>query len=280
MLLAVVTDMVEDAHPPRDLLIEVVRRAPMIEALREEPLDRHYLEQRLDISKSTVHRNTTSLAERGLVERTDGTYKLTEFGEAVAEVVATFEAEMQTTVRLAPLFDTVAGIQPRCPINAFSDATVTTAERGDPFGPLARFVSLVEETDTLQMLDSYAVAPTYIDEIHGRVLDGLETKVIERPDIAEDIIENYPQKCVELCASEFLTMRLHDGLPFGLVILDSRIGVGVRDPNTGTPRVFIDTDDPEGRAWAETLFESYWSDATRLRRFNPTALREAIEFDA
>lgn len=272
--------MAEDARPPHDLLIEVVRRAPMIAALRDGPSDRRDLEQRLGISKSTAHRITTSLAEQGLVERTDGKHKLTEFGEAVAEVVATFEADMRTTVRLAPLFDAVAGVQPQCPLNAFSEATVTTVDRGDPFGPLARFVSLVKETDTLQMLDSYAVAPTYIDEIHGRVLDGLETKVIERPEVAGDIIENYPQKCIELCASEFLTMRLHDEIPFGLVILDSRIGVGVRDPGTGAPRAFVDTDDPEGRAWAETLFESHWSDATRLRRFNPKALREAIEFDA
>ncbi|MFW6045945.1 MAG: helix-turn-helix transcriptional regulator [Natronomonas sp.] len=269
--------MDDDAHPPRDLLIEVVKRAPMIEALREEPLDRRDLEQRLDVSKSTAHRNTSSLAERGLVERTDGEYNLTELGEAVADVVATFEADMRTTVRLAPLFDVVADIQPRCPIDAFSDATVTTVDRGDPFGPLARFVSLVEETDTLRMFDSYAVAPTYIDEVHGQVLDGLETEVIERPDVAEDIIENYPQKCIKLCASDFLTMRLHGELPFGLVIMDSRIGVGVRDPSTGAPQAFVDTDDPEGRAWAETLFESYWRDATRLRRFNPKALREAVE---
>ncbi|MFW6153414.1 MAG: helix-turn-helix transcriptional regulator [Halobacteriota archaeon] len=269
--------MVEVASPSRDLLIEVVRRAPMIAALGEGPLDRRELEQRLEISKSTAHRNTTSLAERGLVARTDGKYHLTGYGEAVAGVVATFEADMATTVRLAPLFEAVAGVQPRCPMDAFSDATVTTADRGDPFGPLARFVSLVQETDTLRMYDSYAVAPTYIDEVHGRVLDGLETKVIERPDVAEDIIENYPRKCVELCASEYLTMRLHDDLPFGLVVFDSRIGVGVRDPDTGSPRAFVDTDDPEARAWAEALFESYWSDATRLRRFNPAALREAIE---
>jgi predicted transcriptional regulator len=280
MLVTIVTIMVEDAHPSRDLLIEVVRRAPMISALREGALDRRDLERRLEISRSTAHRTTTSLGDRGLVERTDGEYHLTEFGEAVADVVATFETDLRTVVRLAPLFDAVADVQPRCPIDAFSDATVTTADRGDPFGPLARFVSLVKETDTLRMLDSYAVAPTYIDEVHGRVLDGLETKVVERPDVVEDILENYPRKCVELCASDFLTMRLHDELPSGLVILDSRIGVGVRDPGTGAPHALVDTDDPEARAWAETLFESYWSDATRLRRFNPKALREAIESDA
>lgn len=272
--------MVEDAPPVSDLRLEVVKRASMIAALREGALDRRGLEQRLEISKSTAHRNTNSLAERGLIERSDGEYKLTAFGAAVAEVVATFEADMQTTVRLAPLFEAISGIQPRCPVEAFADATVTTSDSGDPFGPLARFVSLVQETETLRMFDSYAVAPTYMDEIHGRVLDGLATEVIERPDIALDIMENYPRKCVELCASEFLTMRLHEALPFGLVIFDSRIGVGVRDRVSGAPRAFVDTDTPEGRAWAETLFESYWSEATRLNRFNPKALREAINSDA
>ena len=269
--------MPEDIPPRTDLEIEVVKRAPMIAALREGAMDRRDLEQRLDVSKSTVHRNTTSLAEWGLVERSAGNYGLTEFGEAVADVVATFEADMRTIVRLTPLFEAISGVHPRCPVEA--DARVTTSESGDPFGPLARFVSLVRETETLRMFDSYAVAPTYMDEIHGRVLDGLRTEVIERPEVALDVVENYPRKCVELCASEFLTMQLHEALPFGLVIFDSRIGVGIRDSESGTPRAFVDTDAPEGRTWAETLFESYWDEATQLDRFNPKALREAIGSD-
>ena len=127
------------------------------------------------------------------------------------------------------------------------------------------------------MFDSYAIAPTYMDEIHGRVLDGLETEVVERPDVAEDVMKNYPKKCVELCASEFLTMRIHDTLPFGLVIFDSHIGIGLRDSETGVGQAFIDTDAPEGRAWAKTLFESYWTNAIQLPRFNPRSLKEALE---
>ncbi|MFC5972056.1 helix-turn-helix transcriptional regulator [Halomarina salina] len=271
--------MVRDLPDGSDLRVEVIKRASMISALREGALDRRTLEHRLDISKSTAHRNTTTLAERGLIERVDGEYELTEFGKVVAEIVATFEAEMQTAHRLAPLFEVVSSVQPECPIEEFSDATVTTAERGDPFGPLARFVSLVEETETLRMFDSYAVAPTYMDEIHGRVLDGLVTDVIEQPDIALDIMENYPRKCVELCASDYLRMRLHDSLPFGLVLFDSCIGIGIRDQDSGVPQAFIDIDTPTARAWAETLFESYWSEATRLNRFHPKALREAIDAD-
>lgn len=252
----------------------------MLAALREGPLARHELETRLDISKSTAHRNTKSLAERGLLEKSDGDFVLTEFGRAVADVVAAYEKEMDTTVRLAPVLEAVSGTDPPCPIKDFADATVTSADRGDPFGPLARFVSLVAETDSLRMFDSYAIAPTYIDEIHGRVRNGMRTEVIERPDIAEDVMEHYPAKCVQLCASEHLSMKIREDLPFGLVILDDRIGLGVRDGETGAPMAFVDTDSTEAREWAETTFDAYWSEATRLERFNPTALREATEADA
>jgi len=269
--------MTGDESIDRDLLLEVVRRGPMLAALREEPMDRRDLTQRLGISKSTSHRNAKSLAERGILRKSNGEHTLTEFGQAVADVVATFEAGMKATVRLAPLFEAVSGTNPPCPIEAFADATVTSTDHGDPFGPLARFVSLVGETDSLRMADSYAIAPTYIDDIHGRVLDGLETEVIERPEVAEDVMENYPKKCVQLCASDFLEMRVHDDLPFGLVILDHRIGIGVRAPETGVPRAFVDTEANEAREWAETLFDSYWDEATELERFNPKALGETIE---
>lgn len=266
-----------DETVDREYLLEVVRRAPMLAALREESMTPRDLEHRLGISKSTRHRNTTSLTDRGILEKSDGEYRLTESGRAVADVVATFETDMQTTIRLAPMFDAVSDSLPGCPTDVFADATVTTTDQGDPFGPLARFVSLVRETDSLRMMDSYAIAPTYIDEVHGRILDGLHTEVIERPDVANDIMEHYPRKCVQLCASEFLTMKLFDDLPFGLVILDDRVGIGVRDDETHVPRAFVDTDASEARDWAETLFETHWSEAVPLRRFNPKALQEAIE---
>lgn len=269
--------MAGDEPIDRDFLLEIVRLAPMLATLREESMTPRDLEQRLGISKSTSHRNASSLADRGLLRKSHGEHTLTEFGRAVAEVVGVFETDMRTTVGLAPVFEAVSGTDPPCPIDVFADATVTTADHGDPFGPLARFVSLVRETDSLRMIDSYAIAPTYIDEIHGRVLDGLRTVVIERPEVAEDVMEHYPRKCVQLCASEYLTMKLYDDLPFGLVILDHRIGIGVRDAETGIPRAFVDTDASEARVWAETLFESYQREATRLERFNPKALEEAIE---
>jgi len=269
--------MTRDEPVDRELLLEVVRQAPMLAALRERSMSRRDLEECLGISKSTVHRNVGSLADRGMVERSNGDHTLTDLGRAVADVVTTFEEDVEATVRLSPLLEAVSDTTPQCPIGSFADATVTTTDSGDPFAPLARFISLVSETESLRMADSYAIAPTYIDEIHGRVLDGLETEVVERPEVAEDIVNNYPKKCIQLCASEFLTMKLYADLPFGLVIFDDGIGIGVRDTETGVPRAFVDTEANEAREWAEMVFESYWSEATQIDHFNPRALRTAIE---
>lgn len=268
-----------DRSIDRDLLLEVVRRSPVLVVLREGPTDRRGVEDRLGISKSASNRNLRSLEERGMVHRTDGEYALTDFGRAIADAVASFEFEVETTVRLEPIFGSVSDVDPPCPLDALDDATVTSATEGDPFGPLARFVDLVRETDTLSMMDSYAIAPTYIDEIYGRVLDGMETRVIERPEVAADVMEHYPRKCVRLCASEYLTMGLDEDLPFGLAILDDRIGIGVRDPETGRPRAFVDTDSPEAREWARAVFEARWADAAPLERFNPSGLEEAVGVD-
>lgn len=258
-----------------DGLVDLVRRAPILATLQQESMEPREVERRLGISKSTRHRHVTWLEDRDLLIRENGEYTLTAFGRAVADVLATFTADMHTAVRLAPIYHAVAGTDPPCPIDVLADATVTTSDRGDPFAPLARFLSLVGTTESLRMADSYAIAPTYIDEIHGRVLDGLRTDVIERPEVAEDIMANYPRKCVQLCASEYLTMKIHDDLPFGLVILDDRIGIGVRDPETGVPRAFVDTDADAAREWAEALFESYSREGTELERFNPRALTAA-----
>lgn len=261
-------------------LLEVVRRTPMLNALRQESLSPRELQDRLDISKSTAHRNATSLADRGLVQKSDGKHTLTAFGREVADLVSTFESDMETTVRLAPMLGAVSGTQPPCPIDAFANATVTTTDHGDPFGPVARIVALIRETDSFRMADSYAIAPAYIEEIQGRVLDGLEAEVIERPEVAEDIMENYPRRCVRLCGSEHYTMKLHDDLKFGLVIFDHRIGIGVRDPRTGTPRVFVDTDAEEAREWAQAIFDAYWREGTRLDHFTPRELRDVIKEQA
>lgn len=46
---------------------------------------------------------------------------------------------------------------------------------------MTRFVSLLEETETLRGLDTFSIAPGYVAEFQQRILDGVETEVVDFP---------------------------------------------------------------------------------------------------
>lgn len=264
--------------PPSDPdgFLKLVRHAPMLEALSDRPLDRQDLEERLGISRATSHRFTRWLGDRGLIERTDGEFHLTELGRAVTATMTSFKTEVATAFRLATVLVTLGDTRPPLPLAAFSDAVVTTPAPGDPYGPMLRYASLVRETTTLRGFNTWSIAPTYMDEIQERILDGMETDLIDPLPVVEDIMDNYPERCVEVCVSGHLTIRLHSSLPFGLVILDDRIGIAVRDPETNALSAFVDTDSSVAREWAEAVYETYKAESILLESFTKKGLREAL----
>lgn len=89
---------------------------------------------------------------------------------------------------------------------AFADATVTSAERGDPYSPVARFVTLVQETEKLHGFDVDGIAPLYMEEIKDRIVSGMKTEDLVLPEAAKNTLDEYPEKCMEACMSGYLTI--------------------------------------------------------------------------
>ncbi|WP_049899173.1 helix-turn-helix transcriptional regulator [Halococcus agarilyticus] len=246
-------------------LIEIVRRAPVLDALQAEgEMDRRELEARLGVSKSTVHRFTRALGEHGLVERSGGEFVLTPLGEVCAEAVATFDASIETAWELAPILRVADAHGVGLDVELFADATVTTAAPGDPYRPVNRFMSLVTETTTLRGLDPASINPLHLDEIHERIVDGMVTDAVFPPSVVENLLTANPDRAAAAFASGNLTLRVHDDLPFGLTLCDDRIGVGVYDDETGLLRLYADTAAPAAYEWAETVYADYHEEAVAL----------------
>ena len=262
-----------------DDLIQVLRHRHVFAALTEEPLERRQLEERLGVSRATSHRYVRTLEELGIIEKIDGRFVLTDLGTDIAETVATFETEVGTRLRLAPMMDAVSGVDPPVDIEAFEAATVTSVERGDPFAPLTRFFSLAQDATTLRAINTCSIAPTYLEEFKERILDGMQTELIDRPGIIADIMQRYPEKCVQVCVSGNLTQWIHeerDALPFGLVHFDDCVGIGLFDGTNGTLATFIDTDDPAAVEWATVVYDQYRSDSIQLDSSTVNGLQEAL----
>lgn len=246
-------------------LLDLIRRAPVLEALREAgSMDRRELEQRLDVSKSTVHRFTRSLRENGLIERAGGEFVLTPLGEVSAEEVAAFETAVETAHGLAPVLDAASTHDIDFDVRAFADATVTTAAPGNPYRPVSRFMTLVGETDRLCGLDPTAINPLHVDALYERIIGGMATDVVFPSAVIEELLTTHPGRAERALESGNLTLSVHDDLPFGVTICDERVGVGIYDDDTGLLRTYADTAGPTAREWAEAVYATYRDEATPL----------------
>ena len=129
----------------------------------------------------------------------------------------------------------------------------------------------------LRCIDSNAIVPLYISDIQERIVDGLEAEDVLTPSVVANVLAEHPGKCIEACRNGHQMVHLHEELPYGPAIFDDRVGIGVRNEETRTLRAFVDTDSPAAREWAETVFESYRSDAVRMEGFGPRGFRAAVE---
>lgn len=177
---------------------------------------------------------------------------------------------MRTVHRLAPLLDIICEDHQEFVVEPFVDATVTVAGPDDPYRPVERFISLVEESEDFRGFNTTHMAPLVLGDFHQRVFDGTDTEIIYLPNIVEKLFETYPTRATEAVENGHLTLRTRDDLPYGLAIFDGRVGIGGYDESTGMMQVFVDTDSPIAREWAERVYASVRADSEPLADDRPT----------
>ncbi|ADB59921.1 hypothetical protein Htur_1029 [Haloterrigena turkmenica DSM 5511] len=247
-----------------DLLGDIVRHGPVLEVLLEEPLDRREIEARLDVSRATSHRYTQWLDEQDFVEKVDGRFQLTWRGAVIAEEVLRFEANVRTAHRMTPLLDAVCDDHRDFILEPFVDATITVAQPDDPYKPVERFIELVSESDSFRGFNTTHMAPLVLGEFHQQVFEETDTEIIYLPHIVEKFFETYPERAREAIDRGHLTLRTRDELPYGLALFDERVGIGGYEETTGLMQVFVDTDAPIAREWAERVYASVRADSNPL----------------
>lgn len=256
-----------------DRLIEFIRYRPVLEALFQTPLDRQEIERRLDISRATSHRFTKRLIELGVVEKTDGEFRLTGYGEVVVDETFRYETNVRVARQLTPLLDVICEYHREFVIGPFADATVTTADPEDPYRPVNRFVSLARESEIFRGFNTTQMVPLSMEGFHRELIEDTETEVIYLPAAVETLLETYPERAAKAMERGHLALRSRDALPYGLAIFDERVGIGGYDEETGTLRVFVDTDAAIAREWAESVYELYREDSEPFSRAGPHAAR-------
>lgn len=252
-------------------LVNSSNRADALIALREGTCDRDELEATTGASAPTVGRILGDFEERGWVIRDGHEYELTKPGVFVADHFVTFFDRMNTERSLRDIWQWLPGEVNGFTLEMVAEANVTVVEPGDPYGPANHCASLYRETESLRGFDAALTAPHHFKELYHQIVDGMDTEIIFPPAISENIASTYPQEASEVLESSSFKLWLHDGLPlYRVLIYDDRVGIGGYDPDSGVLQVYVDTDAPDAREWAESTFESFRQEATCLTPDRPS----------
>lgn len=228
-------------------------------ALAERPRDRAALLERTGVSSSTIGRTIREFENRYWIERRGRHYEATQLGVFVAAKVDELIEQIQIERRLRDVWHQLPVEASDLGVELMLDAVVTVADATDPYSPVTRFVSLLEETDHFRFVGfDIALLEPCKDEFRQRVLDGMRAEVIDPPNLARNILAVHSTHCEASLESGNLSVRVHDDLPqYGLCLFDDRVGISGYESDSGTVLALVDTDDPEVREWAETTYESY-----------------------
>lgn len=251
------TQAADRANVSDAFLLEVVRRWQLLAALQAAPASSSELTERVDLSRSTVHRATDALTELNLIEKSDGTFSLTSYGKVVTEKTRNFREQMEATQLLAPFLSYVD--VPGFPVEYFVDADVIEPKPRQPHYSVRRIIELIEGTEYLRVF-STVISPFYVEVAHREMLNGMRAEAIFDQQTIDIILQEYGQETQEAAEVDRFEVYVHDAIPFELFLFDERIGIAAHDDD-GIARVLVVSSSERAYEWGEQLYAEYLSDA-------------------
>ncbi|AFO58532.1 MULTISPECIES: winged helix-turn-helix domain-containing protein [unclassified Natrinema] len=248
-----------------EFLARSEHRAGVLQALAERPCDRNALQETTGASSPTIGRILGDFEDRRWATRDGSTYELTPLGEFVAKRFGDLRNAMETERTLRDVWQWLPREMDGFTVDLFADAVVSYPGPEYPYQPVDRVKKLIEETTTMHGFGTTIFKSINNETVCRAVLNGMDFEYIYSPEVLEATVAWNPERVAEATACENCTILLHDDLPdrdrCGLGIFDDRIGICCHDARTGMLEAVIDTDAPEAREWAVSVFERHRADA-------------------
>lgn len=249
-----------------EFLARSEHRVTALAALARRSQSRADLLEITGSSTSTIGRTLHEFEERHWITKDGHQFEATQLGRFVAAGMRELIDRLETEQQLRDVWQWLPSETSGFTIEMTSDAVVTVAEADDPYGPVNRFVSLLQATDRFRFVGyDVALLEPCKDELRQRILDGMQTEVIDPPSVARYILSAYKKHCSETLESGNLTVQMHEELPtYGISLFDDRIAISGYNTESGTVQVLLDTDASATREWAESTYRSYRREARPL----------------
>lgn len=233
----------------------LARRAPVLQALRQDPSGKGDLMARLDVSRSTVDRSIRELQSNDLIERVEGTYRPTLAGRIA---LASYEEFSDRAESVQADTDILACLPPDAPLS--TDLLVgSETVRAEPTAPQRPIEALQQAVASADRIRGSVVGVTaqFVDAYRRRVASGCEIELVVAADALSRLVGQYADAVEELIESGRVELReVESTPPYSLKIYDSdgerRVAVAVYGDNS--LRALIRNDTSEAVRWAEDRY--------------------------
>ncbi|MGA9402632.1 helix-turn-helix transcriptional regulator [Haladaptatus sp.] len=220
-----------------EFLARSEHRFRVLGELSERPCERAELQERTEVTRTTISRTLSDMEGKGWVESEGWQYRLTPLGEMMYEEFARALDTADTVRTLNRVIEWVPTEALDIDLRHFHDATVSVASRTDPTLPVRRFTGLKAADGHVQAL-IYALDPFQL-AAHRRATEvsnqrvevvfsaDFYRKLQDNPDIARDVSQ--------VAASDQYDFYLCDEEPpIQLVVAEDTVGLLL----TGTDGTF------------------------------------------
>jgi predicted transcriptional regulator len=252
---------------PSRLMTAVDRRGDLLRVLGEESLQKHELEEALDVSRSTIDRAIRELEELGLVRRRDDGYDRTLCGRIAMEEYTRFHRSISGLCEATELLESV---DDDAPVDGalVAGARVVEATRASPHRPLEELYEVVDRAESVRGF-APAIHPQQVDMYRRRIVDEeMRGDLVVTEDAVQQLVSRYDDALeagLDSDAAQF--WRTDDDLSYSLTLATtpdgSHVGVLVYDDSGIAGAIINDT--PAAVEWAERRFEEGRADASPLR---------------
>jgi predicted transcriptional regulator len=242
----------------------VARRGDVLRALADGGERKCELDEKLDISRSTIDRAVRELEGLGLVARDDDGYYRTLSGSLALDEYSRFRSRMGGVLNargvLSPL-PSDADVDPA----VVEDAEIVVADRHSPLRPARHQIELVERATHVRAVAS-AVLPQHVEAYYEGIVDrGMSADIVLSTPVMERVVADHDDKFYDSLQTGRVDFRQLDrDLPYSLMVASTPDGpamgmlVYVQEGIKG----FVGNDDPEAVAWARARLDDYWADAS------------------
>jgi len=257
----------DDALDALRFFTNSVNRVLVFEALSEGVTTGSTLAEKSGASRSTVARILDAGESRGWIASEGSHYELTNAGQIMFDEVRGCLETIEGIQNIGEPINLLPRPARSLDYRSFRDAEIITGSSANPAEPFDNVAERIRDANRVRTL-AWTGVPRLTKLIDEQAMTGtLDCEAVMQADFFQTL-EGRPEAASHWRApAERAEVWLYDGnIPLSLHIIDETVVIWLGDPQGDEVVVhgaFI-SNDPSVRSWAESIYEEYRANATKL----------------